>query len=74
MKDPCEECIVRACCLEFCSKRGSFNRETRELYRKNKDIHLFEKAVDDVMNIFKRKYPGVTCLPREQIKQRILAK
>jgi hypothetical protein len=72
MKDPCEECIVKVCCIEFCNKRGSYNRETRKLYLKNKDKHLFEKAIDDVMRIVKRKYPGIPTLSREIVKQNIL--
>lgn len=35
-------------------------------------IYLFEKAIDDVIKVFKRKYPGIPCISREQVKQNIL--
>ena len=56
MKDPCDECIVKACCIDYCQTKLKYNAITVELYRKGTNVLLFEKAIDDAMRIYRKKH------------------
>ena len=74
MKDPCEDCLIKVCCEEYCVKKYAYNKKIKGLYRKNKDKHLFEKTIDDVTKLFRRKYPDLSSVSNQQIKEAILLK
>lgn len=73
MKDPCNECIVKACCIDYCQNKLSYNKKTIELYRKGENLSLFEKAIDDAIRIHRKKH-GIYehSFTREKLKNLIL--
>lgn len=73
MKDPCDECIVKACCIDYCENKISYNKKTLELYRNGINKPLFEKAINDAILIHKKKHGAInTTFTRKRLKKLIL--
>ena len=72
MRNPCDECIVKACCIQYCDDKLSYNKEIVRLYKKGKNIYLFEKAIDDVMKLVTRIHGRKLNLTKEKVRNIIL--
>lgn len=71
MKDPCHDCLVQTCCENYCDKKAAYNSKVKKMYLEGKNKYFFEQAIDDLMNLVKRKY-GTSYIIREEVKRRIL--